>query len=56
MLKVEGLNAAATADINSVNAGLLASARLVVLAEMPLTPGQAQLFVEQSAAAAGWPR
>ncbi len=46
VLKVEGLNAVTTVDVNSVTAGLLASARLVVLAEMPLTPGQAQLFVE----------
>ncbi len=46
VFKVEGLNAVTTVDVNSVTAGLLASARLVVLAEMPLTPGQAQLFVE----------
>ncbi|MCC6237807.1 MAG: Ig-like domain-containing protein [Dehalococcoidia bacterium] len=44
ILRNEGLNAFAVADIAAVNAGLLASYDVVLLAEMPLSSAQASVF------------
>lgn len=44
ILRTEGLNAFATADLTTITAGTLTSYDVVILAEMPLTTTQAAMF------------
>ncbi|MFA5911139.1 MAG: Calx-beta domain-containing protein [Vicinamibacterales bacterium] len=46
ILRSEGLNAFATADLSTVNAGTLTSYDVVVLGEMPLSAGQVTMFTD----------
>ena len=40
ILRAEGINSFNTADLESVNAGALTNVRLVILPEIPISPGR----------------
>ena len=46
ILRAEGINSFATAQLSAVDAATLQNARLVILAETPLSAGQATLFAD----------